>query len=74
MTLEHVNDTGQFIRTLRETLADRRDAAVFFIIPEIARILHLRGFWDIYYEHCSYFSPGSLVRPFRKAGFDAIDV
>jgi hypothetical protein len=25
------------------------------------------AFWDIYYEHCSYFSPGSLAATFRRA-------
>jgi hypothetical protein len=27
------------------------------------------AFEDVYYEHCSYFSPGSLARLFRKCGF-----
>ena len=26
------------------------------------------AFWDLYYEHCSYFTPGSLARAFRTAG------
>jgi C-methyltransferase C-terminal domain len=47
---------------------------VFFMIPEITRILNLRAFWDIYYEHCSYWSPGSLARAFRIAGFDPLQV
>jgi C-methyltransferase C-terminal domain len=44
------------------------------MIPEVTRILNLRAFWDIYYEHCSYWSPGSLARAFRIAGFDPIKV
>jgi hypothetical protein len=36
--------------------------------------LNLRAFWDIYYEHCSYWSPGSLARAFRIAGFDPLQV
>src|SRR5262249_22797667 len=42
----------------------------FFEVPDIGRILDIPAFWDIYYEHCSYFSPGSLARLFRRAGFD----
>ncbi len=74
MTLEHVHDTAALVRNVRETLGDRPETIVFFMIPEITRILDLRAFWDIYYEHCSYFSPGSLARLFRTAGFDPIDV
>ncbi len=74
MTLEHVHDTGEFVRRLRATVGDRPETVVFFMIPEITRILNLAAFWDVYYEHCSYFSPGSLARTFRLAGFDPIQV
>ncbi len=74
MTLEHVHDTGAMLRSIRRTIGDRPEVVVFFMIPEITRILNLRAFWDVYYEHCSYFSPGSLARTFRHAGFDPIDV
>jgi 2-polyprenyl-3-methyl-5-hydroxy-6-metoxy-1,4-benzoquinol methylase len=74
MTLEHVHDTAAFIRSIRTTLGDQSQALVFFMIPEITRILELRAFWDVYYEHCSYFSPGSLGRLFRHVGFDPVDV
>jgi 2-polyprenyl-3-methyl-5-hydroxy-6-metoxy-1,4-benzoquinol methylase len=74
MTLEHVHDVSVFLRGLRSTVGDRPEAMVFFMIPEITRILNLRAFWDIYYEHCSYWSPGSLARAFRIAGFDPISV
>jgi hypothetical protein len=53
-------------------VGDRPEAIVFFMIPEITRILRLRAFWDIYYEHSSYWSPGSLARAFRRAGFDPV--
>jgi hypothetical protein len=32
------------------------------------------AFWDIYYEHCSYFSPRSLARLFRSCKFEIIDL
>jgi SAM-dependent methyltransferase len=74
MTLEHVHDVAEFLRHLRRTVGDRPETVVLFMIPEITRILNLRAFWDIYYEHCSYWSPGSLARAFRSAGFDPIRV
>ena len=74
MTLEHVHDVSNFLRGLRRTVGNRPETLVFFMIPEVTRILDLRAFWDIYYEHCSYFSRGSLARAFRIAGFDPVEV
>jgi hypothetical protein len=41
-------------------------------VPDVTRILRDCGFEDIYYEHCSYFSPGSLARLLRRCGFDLL--
>jgi len=67
-TLEHINETGQFVEVVRKSLGDRRPP-VFFEVPDVTRILRDIAFWDIYYYHCSYFSPGSLARLFRSRGF-----
>ena len=32
------------------------------------------AFWDIYYEHCTYFTAGSLARLFRGSGFEIDDL
>ncbi len=72
MTLEHIQDTTEFMQTVRRSVGDRADTIVFFMIPEIRRILEERAFWDIYYEHCSYFSKGSVARLFRSCGFDVL--
>jgi SAM-dependent methyltransferase len=69
MTLEHIPDTLRFMQTVRRSVGDRTGTKVFFMIPEVLRILRDRAFWDIYYEHCSYFSPGSLSSLFRRSGF-----
>jgi SAM-dependent methyltransferase len=74
MTLEHIHPTAQFIGTVRRAIGDRPDTLVFFQIPEVTRILRDCAFEDIYYEHCSYFSPGSLARLFRRCGFDVLDL
>lgn len=72
MTLEHIQDTADFVGTVRRSLGDQRDTVVFFQVPDVTRILRELAFWDIYYEHCSYFSPGALARLFRRCGFDVI--
>ena len=74
MTLEHIPEAEDFISTVRRGLGDQHDAVVFFQIPEALRILRLCSFEDIYWEHCAYFTPGSLARLFRRAGFDVTDL
>ena len=64
-TLEHIAPTGRFLRTIRNVIGDRSDTVVLFELPDAVRILREGAFWDINYEHCSYFSPGSLSRLFR---------
>jgi SAM-dependent methyltransferase len=73
-TLEHIGPVAEFVRTVRRSLGDREDVIVFFELPETLRVLREVAFWDIYYEHCSYFTPGSLARLFRREGFDPIDL
>jgi hypothetical protein len=69
-TLEHICHTREFMQALRDSIPDDMRPAVFFEVPEVSRILDVPAFWDIYYEHCSYFSPGSLARLFRRTGFE----
>jgi hypothetical protein len=36
--------------------------------------LNSHAFEDVYYEHCAYFTAGSLARLFRRAGFEILDI
>ena len=72
MTLEHIHPTADFIKTVRRSIGDRLDTVIFFQIPDTTRIIEDCAFEDIYYEHCSYFTPGSLAKLFRRCGFDVI--
>ncbi len=74
MTLEHIAPAGDFVRMVRRAIGGRLGTLVFFQIPETTRILRDCAFEDIYYEHCSYFSPGSLARLFRGSGFEVLDL
>ncbi|HEY7890016.1 MAG TPA: class I SAM-dependent methyltransferase [Steroidobacteraceae bacterium] len=69
-TLEHIAPVFDFVRLVRETLGERRHVNVYFELPDMERVLQQGAFWDIYYEHCTYFTRGSLARLFRSAGFD----
>ncbi len=68
MTLEHIPETREFVTMVRLAQGDR-PAEIFFMIPDATRILEDCSFEDVYYEHCSYFSPHSLDSLFRAAGF-----
>lgn len=74
MTLEHIHPVGDFIAQVRRAIGDRTGTPVFFQIPEATRILRDCAFEDIYYEHCSYFTPGSLARLFRAQGFEVLSL
>lgn len=74
MTLEHIPDPAAFVGMVRQSLGEAGETVVFFQVPEVMRILREQAFWDIYYEHCSYFSAGSLARLFRRCGFRVDDV
>ena len=74
MTLEHIPTVGDFVATVRRSMDGWDDAVVFFQVPEASIILDGLGFWDVYYEHCSYFTPDSLRRLFAGHGFDVLSV
>jgi hypothetical protein len=73
-TLEHIPDVLQFMKLVRESIGDRPHVVVFFELPDMERVLVERAFWDIYYEHCSYFTLGSLARLFRRTGFEVTEL
>ncbi|MBA2336248.1 MAG: methyltransferase domain-containing protein [Acidimicrobiia bacterium] len=73
-TLEHIVPVGDFVREVRAAIGDRLDTAVLFELPDTTRVLDDMAFWDVYYEHCSYFTAGSLARLFASCGFEVDDV
>jgi SAM-dependent methyltransferase len=73
-TLEHIPNVAEFMTTIRESIGDRPDTVVLFELPDVQRVLDEVAFWDMYYEHCSYFSLGSLARLFRQTGFEVVEL
>lgn len=72
MTLEHIGETHRFVGAVRRVASAECGTVVFFQVPDVRRIFGETAFWDIYYEHCSYFSPPSLAYLFRHAGFEVL--
>jgi hypothetical protein len=71
MTLEHIDRTYEFMQTVRRSVTSP-DTLVFFQVPNGRYVLDDLAFWDVYYEHCSYFTLGSLARLFRQTHFEVL--
>jgi SAM-dependent methyltransferase len=67
MTLEHIPVPSAFVAAAVKTVR-HPDGSIFIQVPESLRIVKDCAFEDVYYEHCSYFSAGSLARLFRRLG------
>lgn len=72
-TLEHIPDVSDFVDLVRRAIGEQ-GTPVFFEVPDTRRVLREAAFWDLYHEHCSYFTLGSLARLFRSHGFDVADL
>jgi SAM-dependent methyltransferase len=68
MTLEHIADTGAFVRLCRAAMRKGEPSVLYLLVPNALRILRECAFEDIYYEHCSYFTRGSLSRLLEVEG------
>ncbi len=68
-TLEHIHDISGHLSLLHRHAARNDNAVVFIEVPCATRVFQDLAFEDIYYEHASYFTPGSLARALRGAGF-----
>lgn len=68
--IEHIAQPAAMMQSLRRAIGGREGVAIFFETPDVTWILRHAVFWDVFYEHCSLFSPGSLARLYAASGFD----
>jgi len=71
--LEHIAFPLPFLETLRQAIGNQH-VPVYFEVPNVSWIFENVAFWDIFYEHCNYFSAQSIERLFRQAGFDVCKI
>jgi hypothetical protein len=72
--LEHIWEPRSLVGTVRQAIGDRKDLVVYFEVPNGEFILREQVFWEIIYQHPSYFTKGSLARLFTMCGFQIRDI
>ena len=70
--IEHMERPGTLLAEMRRAGVDHEDLVVFVETPRLEWILDRSAFWDIFYEHCSYFTEPSLKALFERAGFAVV--
>jgi len=73
-TLEHVQDVAGFLRDVHRWAANASGRVVLFELPDAERVFAERAFWDVYYEHCNYFTAHTVRSAFELAGFTVLRV
>lgn len=68
MTLEHMAEPLHFLRGLRSSLIGAA-CPLFVQVPNGEWVMENGAFWDVYYEHCNYFSLRSLRALVMRAGY-----
>lgn len=69
-SIEHIPDVSGFLRLVAAWSQANGNAPVLFEAPAAERIVHDGAFWDLFYEHCNYFTRSSMEIAFRRAGME----
>jgi 2-polyprenyl-3-methyl-5-hydroxy-6-metoxy-1,4-benzoquinol methylase len=74
MTLEHIANPLGFLRDIAAVANQSPDCIVFLQVPNAEEIFRIGAFWDVYYEHCSYFTASTLPWLLARAGLRPLDL
>lgn len=66
--IEHVPDPVALLAAIGQAMARESRSCLFLETPSATWILRNGVFWDFFYEHCAYFTAGSLARALKNAG------
>ena len=67
--IEHVGRPVTLLTDMRAAVEGRAGGVVFVETPRLEWILERCAFWDVFYEHCSYFTGPVLMEVMERAGF-----
>jgi 2-polyprenyl-3-methyl-5-hydroxy-6-metoxy-1,4-benzoquinol methylase len=65
---------GDFLQSVRATLADQPDTILGFEVPNAEDIFGNQNIWPITNDYPYIYSPASLARLFRENGFQVLDI
>ena len=74
MTLEHIAAVAPFLSLVRQCIGARSDAVFYVQIPNAETVFGDGRFWDVTYEHCSYFGRRALAAALVRAGFGVTEM
>lgn len=69
-TIEHIKDVRGFLLLLHAWALRNPRTVMLFELPASERVFAERAFWDVYYEHCNYFTERTVRLAFETAGFE----
>lgn len=72
--LEHLSHPKEFLTMIRSVIGERRSMSVYLEVPNGDYMLRERKYWDIIYEHASYFTRASLVSLLRACSFEVTEL
>ncbi|MCX6319805.1 MAG: class I SAM-dependent methyltransferase [Bacteroidetes bacterium] len=64
-TMEHIPNPFRFLHTVAK--ANDYKGKIFIEVPTLDWIISKKSFWDIFYEHCNYFTEASFANFFTQA-------
>lgn len=70
--LEHVDDPGEFLIALRESVRESAPL-VYFEVPDATYMAEAPAVWDVIYEHCWYFTEPGLTGLLKRNGFEIVN-
>lgn len=73
-TLEHIPELAVFGSDILRGMRAADVPVLLAEVPDLGRILTDGAFWDLQYEHCSYFTPATLAGYLGRLGFDVLGV
>lgn len=73
-TLEHIPESLTFFDHIISNLDSNKEVVLLLDLPSSERIINTCAYWDIYYEHCGYFSKHSLNLFLEKLGCKNISI